>query len=105
MPGQMRSTIEKKIRSDAPLPTPRSVICSPSHITNIAPVVRKSAIWRRNAEARMRHGALQRLREQRKAPRLQHRDRDREVARVLRDLVSPLFLALHLLERRNHRRR
>ena len=47
--GQKRSMIEKKIMSDAPLPTPRSVICSPSHMTNIAPVVRKSAIWMRNA--------------------------------------------------------
>jgi hypothetical protein len=40
----MRSTIEKKMISDAPLPSPRSVICSPSHITNTAPVVRKNAI-------------------------------------------------------------
>ena len=29
-----------KISSDMPLPMPRSVICSPSHITNIVPVVR-----------------------------------------------------------------
>ncbi len=29
----------KKIRSDIPLPIPRSVICSPSHITKIAPTV------------------------------------------------------------------
>ena len=28
-----------KISSDMPLPMPRSVICSPSHITNIVPVV------------------------------------------------------------------
>ena len=38
MPGQMRSTIEKKIIKLAPLPMPRSVICSPSHMTKIAPV-------------------------------------------------------------------
>ena len=44
MLGQIRSTIEKKISSEAPLPMPRSVICSPSHITNTAPAVRKSTI-------------------------------------------------------------
>ena len=42
--GMKRSTIEKKIISEAPLPRPRSVICSPSHMTNTAPAVRKSAI-------------------------------------------------------------
>ena len=45
MPGQNRSTIEKKMISEAPLPSPRSVICSPSHMTKIAPVVRNSTIW------------------------------------------------------------
>ncbi len=59
--GQKRSTIEKKIISDAPLPSPRSVICSPSHITNIAPVVRKKRHLQLEAEARVRHRALQRL--------------------------------------------
>jgi hypothetical protein len=28
-----------KISSDIPFPMPRSVICSPSHMTNIVPVV------------------------------------------------------------------
>ncbi len=42
------SMIEKKISSDAPLPMPRSVICSPSHITKIAPVVRTSDVESRN---------------------------------------------------------
>ena len=36
--GQMRSTIEKKISRLAPLPMPRSVICSPSHMMNTPPV-------------------------------------------------------------------
>ncbi len=44
MPGQKRSTIEKKMMSEAPLPRPRSVICSPSHMTKIAPVVRNRTI-------------------------------------------------------------
>ena len=42
--GQIRSTIEKKMRRLAPLPMPRSVICSPSHITNTPPVVRVSTV-------------------------------------------------------------
>ena len=50
MLGMKRSTIEKKISSDAPLPMPRSVICSPSHITNSAPVVRNSTIWKMKPE-------------------------------------------------------
>ncbi len=45
IPGQNLSTIEKKMISDAPFPSPLSVICSPSHITNSAPVVRTSTIW------------------------------------------------------------
>ena len=48
--GAVVPSIEKKIRSEAPLPIPRSVICSPSHITNIAPVVRNSTICALNAK-------------------------------------------------------
>ena len=33
--------------SETPLPMPRSVICSPSHINSIVPVVRISVVWRR----------------------------------------------------------
>ena len=34
----------KKIKREAPLPIPLSVICSPSHITTIAPVVRVTIV-------------------------------------------------------------
>ena len=34
-----RAAIEVKIRTDMPLPTPRSVISSPSHITTPVPAV------------------------------------------------------------------
>ena len=78
MPGQIRSTIEKKIIRHAPLPRPRSVICSPSHMTNIAPVVRTNAIWSAEAEARVGHRARQRLGEDREAPRLHRREADGE---------------------------
>ena len=46
--GQIRSTIEKKIRRLAPLPMPRSVICSPSHMMNTPPVERVSTVVMRN---------------------------------------------------------
>jgi hypothetical protein len=35
-------TIPENISSDIPLPTPRSVICSPSHIIKIEPVTKVS---------------------------------------------------------------
>ena len=48
--GRMRSMIEKKIRRLMPLPMPRSVICSPSHITNTPPVVSVSTVVMRKAQ-------------------------------------------------------
>ena len=38
-----------KMMSEMPLPTPRSVICSPSHIRNMVPVVSVSMVTIRNA--------------------------------------------------------
>ncbi len=48
MPAGMRSTIPAKMINEIPLPIPRSVICSPSHITNSVPVVRVSTVVRKN---------------------------------------------------------
>ena len=42
------SMMEKKISSEAPLPMPCSVICSPSHMMNRAPVVRTSVVLSTN---------------------------------------------------------
>ena len=39
-----------KMMSDMPLPMPRSVICSPSHMMNIVPVVSVSMQPRRKAQ-------------------------------------------------------
>jgi len=47
--GRMRSMIEKKISKLMPLPIPRSVICSPSHMTKTPPVVSVSTVVIRNA--------------------------------------------------------
>jgi hypothetical protein len=40
------TTMPAKISSDIPLPMPRSVICSPSHMTNALPVVRVNIVIR-----------------------------------------------------------
>ena len=42
------ATIPAKMMMEIPLPRPRSVICSPSHIRNIVPVTRLTAQVKRN---------------------------------------------------------
>ena len=42
------ATMPAKMMSEMPLPTPRSVICSPSHMTNAVPVVRVRTAIRMN---------------------------------------------------------
>ncbi len=39
-----------KMISEMPLPTPRSLICSPSHMTKAQPVVRVSMVIRRKPQ-------------------------------------------------------
>ena len=39
-----RAIMPMKIMREMPLPIPRSVICSPSHIMNIVPAVRKTSV-------------------------------------------------------------
>src|SRR5216683_1643525 len=48
MPRGRPTTMPAKISSDMPLPTPRSVICSPSHMMKALPVVRVSMVIRMN---------------------------------------------------------
>ena len=43
-----RSTIPAKMMSEIPLPTPFSVICSPSHITNIVPAASVNTVVTKN---------------------------------------------------------
>ncbi len=50
MPGQSRSRIEKVMSRLIPLPMPRSVICSPSHMTKMAPAVSVTTMIRRDAK-------------------------------------------------------
>src|SRR5438552_2311800 len=49
MPRRNPTMMPAKMRSDMPLPMPRSVICSPSHMTKQVPVVSVSTVIRRNA--------------------------------------------------------
>ena len=80
--------------SDMPLPMPRSVICSPSHMMKQVPVVSVSTVISRNAEPgvvdqRQAAGDLRLpLEEDRDAERLHDAQEDRAVARVLRDLAA-----------------
>jgi hypothetical protein len=97
--------IEKKISSDMPLPMPRSVICSPSHITNTAPIVRISVVEIRKkkprAHDRRRAGRVQALQEHGVAVALHERQHDGGVARPLRQLLAAvLAFLLHLLDGR-----
>ena len=42
-----RAKMPMLMTSEMPLPMPRSVICSPSHISSIVPVVRMITVWMR----------------------------------------------------------
>jgi hypothetical protein len=44
------TTMPAKMMSDIPLPMPRSVICSPSHMMNIVPVVSVSTVSSRKPQ-------------------------------------------------------
>ena len=87
-----------------PLPIPRCVISSASHITSAVPAVHVSTItaarnavngWmsidvRRQREARLaEQAAVAALHHEHERRRLHQRERDREVARPLRDLLLP----------------
>ena len=87
-----------KMMIEMPLPRPRSVICSPSHIRNIVPVTRRDD--RRDAEDEARvdaRGPAATFERERDAERLEEREDERAVAGVLRDL-APAGLAF-LLQR------
>ena len=105
------AAIEAKIISEIPLPIPRWVISSPSHISSVQPAV--SEITTRNTRPegrRWRPAGWRRRRRSwtgrgRRSRRLGEREDDGEVARVLRDLLlADLALLLEALERRHDHR-
>jgi hypothetical protein len=48
--GTRPTTMPAKMISEMPLPMPRSLICSPSHITNAVPVVSVSTVMARKSQ-------------------------------------------------------
>ncbi len=66
-----------KIISEMPLPSPRSVICSPSHIRNMVPVTSVTTAVSRKPQARIEHQPGLRLERDRDPERLEERERQR----------------------------
>ena len=111
-----RETTDAKIRIDIPLPMPRWVMSSPSHITMAVPAVQtstmsaarhklkpgmKSMPCGSSAEPDEAAGAL--VQREHEPGRLHEREGDGEVPRPLRDLLlADLTLLLPLLELGDH---
>ena len=50
MPRGMPTTIPQKMIREMPLPIPRSVICSPSHMTSMEPAVKVAMVTMRKCQ-------------------------------------------------------
>jgi hypothetical protein len=83
------ATMPAKMISDTPLPTPRLVICSPSHIRNMVPPVRVTTVemMKNRPGVLDQAGALAEAHGDAKA--LEHRQHDGQVAGVLVELLAP----------------
>ena len=100
----MSVTMPAKMMSEMPLPMPRSVICSPTHMMKAVPVVSVIIVMRRKPQpgvgddvarrAAREVGVVQRLELHRDAEALEERQDDRAVARVLVDLPRALLALL-----------
>ena len=106
MPAGRPETIEAKIISEMPLPMPRWVISSPSHISSVQPAVRQITISRTLGPVRVPMTLLPAGRgaegaeEEDVAEGLGEGQPDGEVARVLGDLLlADLALFLQFLQR------
>ena len=62
------AAIPAKMISEMPLPSPRSVICSPSHIRNIVPVTSVTADTMRNVKPGIDHQVRLRFERRRRSP-------------------------------------
>jgi hypothetical protein len=99
------ATMPARMMSEMPLPMPREVICSPSHIRNIVPPVSVIMVPMRKNQPGSGDHAAGALEADRDAVRLKAREHHREVARVLvHDLAALLTLFLELFERGRDRR-
>jgi hypothetical protein len=100
------TTMPAKMMSDMPLPMPRSLICSPSHMMKAVPVVSEMMVIRTNPQpgliTKPPTCSAQSLRD---AERLDDGEGDGQVAGPLGDLAAAQFaFLLQLLERGNHHR-
>ena len=105
-----------KMMSEMPLPMPRSVICSPTHMMKAVPVVSVIIVMRRKPQPAWvttspvappaKSALLSASTCMRDAEALEERQADRAVARVLVDLARALLALLaELVERlEDHRR-
>ncbi len=93
MPRGRPAMMPAKISRLMPLPMPRSVICSPSHMMNAVPVVRVRTVIRSEADAGIQHQALL-GQNGRDTNGLQRSQNDRHVARPLRDFPTAQFAFL-----------
>ena len=85
------ATMPAKMISDVPLPTPRCVICSPSHIRKIVPPTSVITVVARKKNAGIEHdaacGVARSLETDGDAVALQRRENHRHIARILVDLL------------------
>ena len=108
MPFGSRDAIEAKIISEMPLPMPRWVISSPSHISSTQPAVSVMTITKTRPKVKFVDDArcppLEKVPEEEDvADRLGEREADGQVARVLRDLLlADLALLAELVQRGHH---
>ena len=94
-----------KMISEMPLPMPRAVICSPSHIRNIVPPVSVMTVVMRKNMPGIDDDVGAALEADGDAIGLQRRQQHRAVAGVLvDDLAALLAFLLELLERAGRRR-
>ena len=94
----MRATMPAKMMSEMPLPMPRSVICSPSHMTKVVPAVSVSTVMSSKRQPGMLHdlqrhpgrlaGVLGVLEDAGDAVALRDGQQDVAVAGVLVDLLA-----------------
>ena len=100
MADGMLATMPAKMMSEMPLPMPREVICSPSHIRNIVPPVSVTTAVKRKNQPGSIDDAGRALEPDGDAVGLEHGEHHGQVARVLvDDLAALLALLLQLLER------
>ena len=83
--------------SDMPLPMPRSVICSPSHMMNAVPVVSVSMVIRMNPKPGIDDELTLALKRDGDTGGLNGGQNDRQVARIGRDLAAAQFAFLRKL--------